>query len=52
MLIDDCTNSFTKVIYMPIYTSGDHYPLLAQVVYIAYTPLPLHIHHFAKNGID
>ena len=25
--------------------------MLVQVVYIAYTPLPLHIHHFAKNGV-
>ena len=29
---------------MYIYTSGGHYPMLAQVVYIAYTPLLLHMH--------
>ena len=28
-----------------ICTSGDHCPMLAQVVCIAYTPLPLHILH-------
>ena len=32
-----------------IYTSGGHCPMLAQVVYIAYTPLLLHIHHFATS---
>ena len=33
--------SFTCIIYLDIYiyTNVTHYPMLAQVVYIAYTPL-------------
>ena len=46
--------------YIHIYTNGSHCPMLAQVVYIAYTflasgvyvtPFLAHIHHFAKNGV-
>ena len=40
------------IIYIYTYTNGAIFPMLAQVVYIAYTPLCRwymnYIHHFAK----